>query len=170
MTAQSLSQERLKELLHYCPDSGIFTWLSATNKNKEWRIGMNAGNLDNGYIWIKINSVKYPASRLAFLYVTGSFPEFEVDHKDHTRNNNKWDNLRHVTRADNSKNQTIHRNNTSGFNGINWRKNRNRWLVRIAVNGKRIYIGMFVNIKDAVEARKQANITYNFHENHGANK
>src|SRR5579863_2482235 len=102
-----LTQERLKELLHYDPDTGLFTRLvtvAAFGAQK----GKIAGNVDKkfGYCLIRIDGRGYLAHRLAFLYMTDSIPE-EVDHRDLNRSNNKWINLRAARHVDNMRNQPI---------------------------------------------------------------
>ena len=152
-----ITQERLKELLHYCPDTGIFTYL------KEGKI---AGHNDSrGYITIRIGAAQLKAHRLAFLYITGSCPSQGTDHIDHNKKNNRWDNLREVSHAINQKNKGIAKNNTSGVNGVCWKGNR--WEAYIGDSGKYVYLGRFKNKEDAAAARKKADIDYGYHENHG---
>jgi len=160
-----LTQKELKKLLSYDPLTGIFTWeIGISNRIT---IGSTAGSLDSlGYHRIGIYSKLYTAHRLAFLYVLGKFPKGQVDHKDHNRSNNIWDNLREVTHQDNSKNHTLRNTNTSGTTGVELRANGG-WLARIMVDGKHIHLGVFDDIEDAIEARRKANIKYGFHKNHG---
>ena len=74
-----ITQKRLKELLHYCPDSGVFTRLKSTSNRV--KVGDIAGwKGKNGYIGINVGGVKERAHRLAFLYMTGDFPVFQTDH------------------------------------------------------------------------------------------
>ena len=166
MTAQILTQTRLKELLHYNPETGLFTRLIATcNRVK---VGDIAGCLrKDGYQLISVGDVRYLAHRLAFLYMTGEFPKDDMDHIDHIRDNNKWVNLRPVTRQENGKNQSVAKNNTSGCTGVCWDKERSKWLPQITVSGKPTYLGRFDNKADAVAAYQAASIKYGFHKNHG---
>jgi hypothetical protein len=76
----------------------------------------------NGYRHIGVLGKVYSAHRLAFLYMTGKFPLDEVDHKNHERSDNRWSNLREVTRLENSRNRSMHLNNKSGFSGVCWKK------------------------------------------------
>ena len=78
-----LTQERLKEVLHYDPETGIFMWLVAPNGRI--RVGMEAGSSHDGYIGIKVDRILYKAHRLAWFYMTGEWPANDVDHWD--RNN-----------------------------------------------------------------------------------
>ena len=116
-----LTQKRLKELLHYDPSTGIFTWLVALSKKV--KIGDIAGHIDSkGYRHIGVDCDVYRASRLAWLYMEGYFPEHEVDHEDRVRHNDRWKNLRHLTHSCNLKNRGVNSNNTSGITGVNWDK------------------------------------------------
>lgn len=167
---EELTQERLKQLLHYDPDTGVFTWIA--NVNRMARIGDVAGSVNKvyEYVYIQVLKKKYRAHRLAWLYVHGSFPKNEIDHIDHDRLNNRIDNLRDVTRQENKKNTSISSSNTSGFMGVCWDNSVEKWMVTISISGKRKTLGRFTNINDAIEARKAANIKYGYHENHGQAK
>lgn len=162
---QELTQSYLKSILDYNHEAGIFTW--KVSNNRKIRIGDVAGCVYNGYIRIKINNKKYQAHRLAWLYVHGKFPPEQIDHINHNRADNRIANLRSVSHQENHRNQSKTNNNTSGFVGINWHKQRNKWRAFITVDQKHIYLGLFTDINDAISARKQAEIDYNFHNNHG---
>ena len=167
MPSTILTQNRLKELLHYDPLTGIFTWISKPNQNI--LIGSEAGHVEKvaGYIRIAIDKRKYAAHRLAFLYMLGSFPQDQVDHINHNIIDNRWSNLRPATSITNCRNKSLSKYNTSGFNGVKWRKERNHWIAQIRVDGKLIYLGSSYNFDEAVAMRQAANIKYGFHPNHG---
>lgn len=166
LSMPKLTQERLKELLHYDQDAGIFTWI--TPPAYRHTAGQKAGSLTSqGYIFIGLDGVNYLAHRLAFLYILGRFPS-NTDHIDHDRTNNKWANLREVSNSENHKNRAMSKRNTSGFTGVQWVERHKRWMAKIKVNQKVIYLGYFKRIEDAIEARKKANVKYGFHKNHGA--
>jgi hypothetical protein len=65
------------------------------------------------------------------------------------------------------KNQRKCKNNTSGVTGVNWDKQTNKWRAEIMVNRKGIKLGRFTELQDAIQVRKQAEIDYGFHPNHG---
>ena len=123
--SKTLTQNRLKELLHYDPETGIFTWRVSRRGAKS---GSVAGVHDNGYIRIKIDYELYLAHRLTFLYMEGYFPEYHVDHKNRIRDDNRWSNLRHVSRQCNQRNASIAKDNTSGITGVCWHKNNKKWI------------------------------------------
>lgn len=178
-----ITQELLRELLHYDLDTGIFTWLPRdlrhfrTQKEAEaWNskfAGRRAGTMSfkkhcgKSYRDIGILRKKYSEHRLAFLYVTGNFPKNDVDHKSGDGCDNRWINLRDVTKFDNMKNTRLRNDNKSGHHGIDWDKKRNMWRARVKVNNVTIYIGRFDNIEDAVQSRNRASLNYGFHSNHG---
>ena len=158
-----MTQKYLKKLLSYNPSTGIFTWKI---RRRKIRIGNVAGGInDNGYIRIKIDYKLHRAHRLAWLYIYGYLPN-EMDHINHNRTDNRIENLREVTREENCKNRSIMLNNTSGITGVYWRKDRKKWQADIGFNGKQIFLGLFTDINEAKEVRKQAKIKYNFHPNH----
>lgn len=158
-----INQDRLKELLTYNPETGIFTWnVSRGGVTK----GDEAGQLTAyGYRAIRVDGTLVQAHRLAFMYMIGDIPDF-IDHEDHNRLNNKWDNLKETTRLQNQKNQKLRKDSVSGVTGVNPTRN-GKWQARIFVNGKSIQLGTFDEIGDAVQARLNANKEYGFHENHG---
>lgn len=101
-----LTQDKLKSLYHYDPDSGLFTQRGARGGRKN---GYIAGGKDkHGYFRISIDSKLYLSHRLAFLYMTGEMPAGNVDHKDGDPGNNKWNNLRICTQQQNIQNQIGH--------------------------------------------------------------
>ncbi len=159
-----ITQEYLKIILEYNPETGDFTWKQPTN-NSKMKVGDIAGCLHGGYRKIGIDGKIYLAHRLAWLYMTGSWPEFVIDHIEGTNisNFNKWDNLRHVTQIDNTrhkvKNGGIQVNNNTGYRGVSERKD-GKWVARISVNGKKIYLGYFKSAKDASIAYENARLKY----------
>ncbi len=168
MTAKILTQARLKELLHYNPDTGIFTWRANYSSRTK---GEPAGNVHHkGYVRIGIDMCSYFAHRLAFLYMLGDFPKHGTDHINHVKDDNRWVNLRDVSQKLNNKNITLPKNNTSGVVGVYWNKLRHKWQAYVIVNKKQIHLGLFNCITAATIARKTAEVKYDFHPNHGADK
>lgn len=158
-----ITQARLKEVLHYSSESGLFTWLDRSEMSALIRsrdAGRSITSLNVlGYVQIMVDGKNYLAHRLAFLYMTGSIPKL-VDHIDGNPSNNKWDNLRAATNQQNSQNSGKSKNNTSGYTGVCWDKNNNKWLVSIMVDRKSLFLGRFSELDDAIEARKVAEIKY----------
>ena len=167
MTTQILTQEFLKECLHYDSDTGIFTWrVRAANRLK---VGDVAGCIDSttGYIRIKVNGSMYAAHRVAWLYAHGNFPPEQIDHINGIRDDNRIKNLRAVSHQENGRNQSKPKDNKSGVVGVSWRKKDQKWQAQIYVNGKIKHLGHFADFVEAVTVRKQAEKRYGFHENHG---
>lgn len=167
---KELTQDRLKSLLNYNPATGEFTWL--VNQGTRGRVGDVAGGLWTGrsgksYFYIKIAGKTYSAHRLAWLYFYGEWPKDQIDHIDQNSLNNRLNNLRDVTHAQNQKNQKIPKNNNSGTIGVYFCRRDQRWETRIQVNRKSIYLGSFKLKEDAITARKEAEVKYGFHPNHG---
>ena len=153
-----LTVERLKEVLHYDPETGIWTWLKLTSTRSRIQIGSKAGCLDKdeGYIKIWIDNKGYKAHRLAWFYMTGEWPECEIDHKNTIRHDNRWDNLRKSSHGQNQHNRSRNRNNTSGYKGINFNKAANKWMVRVMLNKKSIYLGIYDTMEEAIKIRQLA--------------
>ena len=127
-----ITQEELKQKLHYNPETGVFTWLKSVGTVKS---GTKAGGLTKiGYVRIYINKKAYLAHRLAFFYMEGYWP-IEIDHKDLIKHNNAWDNLRQATRLDNVRNVGLRKDNTSGHKGVTWYSRYKQWIVVASVKG-----------------------------------
>lgn len=156
-----LTQERLKELLDYDPETGIFTRKVRTSNFIRVGAITKKAKKDTGYLMISVDNREYRAHRLAFLFMEGYFPENDVDHIDRNRVNNKWNNLREVSRTCNLRNKAIQRNNTSGVIGVSWHKRESKWRATIKTT-KHIHIGFFANLIDAAKARWEAEVKYNF--------
>ena len=146
------SQEKLKELFNYNPETGIFTW--KVNIGRKIKSGQIAGS-DKRYNVIKIDRSEYGSHRLAWMYMTGEDPgDLEVDHKDTDRLNNKWSNLRLATSAQNSHNTTKSVQSKTGCVGVD--KKGNKYRARIRVNNTRIHLGYFQTLEEASDAYKKA--------------
>jgi len=161
-----MTQKELKQLLHYNPDTGIFTRLIRMGKY-DAGTECTAKHTKHDYITITLNQVRYQAHRLAFLYMTGKFPPAQVDHINRIRNDNRWCNLRLINKEGNAKNSKKRTDNTSKICGVNLYKRTGRWTAYINHNKKRIHLGTFKTKDEAIKARKEAEIKYNYHPNHG---
>lgn len=163
----TITQDNLKSILHYNPETGVFTRLK--NSRRSDLLNKPAGSINKGYVMIKINRVRYSAHRLAWLYMTGALPSSHVDHINHVRNDNRFTNLRLVDSTDNNRNQSFQPRNSSGITGVVWDKNNNKWIAKVTVNNKTINLGRYADKQEAAKARKEAEIKYGFHPNHGKN-
>lgn len=167
-----ITQERLKELLHYNPETGAFTCLVSRGSVKAGSIPGGSFKVIGGksYRALCIDDTRYLEHRLAWLYMHGHFPVYEIDHINGDGIDNRLCNLRSVTRLENRKNRRLQSNNTSGTNGVLWNKAARKWLAKITVDSKITHLGSFEDINDAIEARKEAEIKYGFHINHGESR
>ena len=157
--ANELTAEKLRELLHYEPETGIFTRkVSTSNRVK---IGDAAGSLDgHGYLQIRVQSRPHKAHRLAWLYTYGVWPKEQIDHINRNRLDNRIANLREVSHKQNQQNRSKPSNNTSGHPGVVWNKQRSKWQARIRHNYKQIHLGYFSILEEAIAARKAGEKLY----------
>lgn len=154
MKHPELTRRRLKELLDYDPETGSVTW--RTNRVAS-RIGRPAGHVDGrGYTDIVLDGRHHYAHRLAYLWMTGRWPEHCIDHRDGNPRNNSWDNIRPATVNQNCWNAGIARNNTSGVTGV-WLDNRSgKWVAQICRYRQRYCLGSYDTIEEAAAVRRAA--------------
>lgn len=151
MSKSDFTVSRLKEVLHYDPETGHFAWKIMLSKRM--KIGSRAGTVsDRGYLKIAIDGVLYRAHRLAWLYTYGAWPSKEIDHINRIRLDNRIENLRDVPSEINQRNRTISmKNNRNRMTGVTATSN-GRFQANIKISGKRICLGTF----DAEEKAHQA--------------
>ena len=133
-----LTQEQLKECLHYDPETGVFTRVGPKTHNA-------AGGYVNavGYVVISVLGRQHLAHRLAVLYMTGAWPQNQVDHRNTIRHDNRWGNLRPCTPQINQQNlRTAQRNNRQGLLGVTENHNirgSKKFVAQLMRDGKRIH-------------------------------
>lgn len=171
-----ISQEIVREFLDYDSDTGKLTW---KERARRWFKSDKSCHTWNtrfakkeaftvssyGYFRIRILGKAYQLHRVIWLYQTGEWPKEQVDHINHNRADNRWFNLREASNQENGKNRTRQRNNSSGYTGVGW--DRQKWYSKIVINKKYIFLGYFDLLENAVRARKEAEVKYGFSENHG---
>lgn len=153
MTNDILTQEQLKEKLHYCPLSGIFTWNISPSNN------VNPGDVCkskavSGYRIVSINSKSYLQHRLAWLYMTGRWPVNFIDHINRIPDDNRWNNLREASQKENCMNITLSIKNTSGFKGVHLSKKKNIWVATVSINNKTKFIGSSKDLQKVIKMRE----------------
>lgn len=152
----SLTQSKLRQALHYCKDTGVFT--RAVTVGGRWIAGSVVGTKNSsGYIQIRVGGERHLAHRLAFLYVNGVWPIGEIDHIDGTKDNNAIGNLRDVNRSENMQNQVKAQTRTNGrLLGAHYQARSKRWLAQIVLDGKLTHIGSFATPEQAHQAYIEA--------------
>jgi hypothetical protein len=114
-----LTQSRLKEILKYSPDTGEFVHLVQKKGGRGIKPGDVAGDFCSyGYRRIGIDGKRYRACRLAWLYMTGEWPEKHVDHVNGIRSDDRWENLRSASIRQNAFNRGVSQRNSVGIKGV----------------------------------------------------
>jgi len=150
-----ITQERLKELLNYDPETGVFTW--KVQKSNSIKVDDVAGGIsNNGYLTIQIDRKAYLLHRLVWLYMCGDFPETDLDHINGIKSDNRLANLRAVTDSQNNMNRGIPRNNNSGVKGVHLDSRTKKWKSYIKVDGITYHLGYFTSFEQATSMRRGA--------------
>jgi hypothetical protein len=148
----TLALNDLHQALDYEPVSGKFYWKVERNAyGGKTKAGDAAGHTaKNGYVLIGVNGRVYRAHRLAWFYVHGKWPGSAIDHIDGNKANNSIGNLREVTLAQNAQNMhKAHRDSACGLLGVERHTQCDRYSARIAIGGKRRYLGLFKTPQEA---------------------
>ncbi len=154
-----IDQQTVKNLFYYDAESGRLLWRKGNGRNvKPWQEAKSPNG--HGYYTAKIKGKSYLAHRLAWLYVHGSLPNGDLDHKNRIRNDNRLCNLRQVSRTDNCQNISVPSHNKSGHIGVSWIKSHQAWTVYIKVDKKNKWLGYFKDLDEAVAARKAGEAKY----------
>nr|WP_275448476.1 HNH endonuclease [Mesorhizobium sp. IRAMC:0171] len=155
-----MTQQRLKDVMHYDPETGLFTWrVTLSNRAKA---GTTVGSDDGrGYIVIRLDKRRYYAHRLAFLYMTGEWPPHLVDHEDLNPSNNRWKNIRPATFRQNMCNQSLRSDNSLKLKGV-YEQQAGKFIATIHLGGrKKKHLGTFADPQMAHDAYiKAANDTF----------
>jgi hypothetical protein len=154
-----ITQRRLRDLLSYDPETGIFRWRVSRGKAKS---GAVAGSINKstGYRIIMLFGRRYKAHRLAWFYMKGEWPVDKIDHRNTIRNDNRFKNLREATAAGNQHNSGRRRNNRSGYKGVDFKAGCGKWRAAITVNSRQMHLGYFTDIDAAAAAYAAAAAQY----------
>lgn len=143
----------VRAALDYDEAAGTFRWKHRASATAQWNgkfSGRPAGTInDRGYLIICLDGVDCRAHRLAWAIKTGQWPEGEIDHRDQNKANNRWDNLRPATHAQNNYNKGPQSNNKSGFKGVSYSRTARQWVAMIMANGEHIVVGKAPTAEEA---------------------
>ena len=145
-----LTQTRLMQVFDYNPETGVFT-----RKLKQTGIkqGSVSGSLSTqGYLVTSVDGKLYSCHRLAWLYVTGNWPDYQIDHINGCRSDNRIANLRDLKKEINIQNQRRAQKSNKSTQVLGTFKNGKKFAARIAHNGKKLYLGTFTTLEEASAA------------------
>jgi HNH endonuclease/AP2 domain len=139
-----ITATRLREILHYDPESGELRWLISPRSGQYRRFGGRPQftGISRHQDW----RAHVRRHRLAFLWMEGRWPMEEIDHANGDKTDNRWSNLREATQSQNTTNARTSIRNTSGYRGVSMDRSKPRqkkWRATIEVDGRTISLGYF---------------------------
>ncbi len=162
-----LTPKNIKDIFDYDHETGLLRW--KINRGRNIKLGSVTGSVNSeGYLQSTFCGKKYKTHRLIFTWVNGRWPKAEIDHANGIRTDNRISNLREVSRSENRKNLRLIKTNTSGYIGVSWNKDCHKWRATIQADNKKIHLGYFIHLSNAIQVRKTASVKYGFHKNHGS--
>ena len=166
---KDLTVELVKQVLNYDPNTGNLTWASSLH-SKRMLSGQRAGSLikGTGYRQVTFMGSTYKEHRLIWFMQTGEWPKGEIDHINQIRSDNRWANLREVSKAENARNRGRNPHSKVGEVGIWYNKRTFKYVAEITYNGKKVFQKSYDNVEDAIRERKAKAIELGFHDNHGS--
>lgn len=154
-----ISLNELRAQFLYDPETGLWIWKSINKYMPPERLGSRAGYRHHSGRWVlKVGDKGINAARIAYFYMTGQWPSVDVDHKNGDVADDRWENLRLATRAQNNRNVGKKSRNRSGVKGVSWHAATGKWISRITVNYKQIHLGVFDDFEEAVRVYREASI------------
>lgn len=160
------SIKRLRECFHVDYETGLLMWLErplshftseeSQRQNNTRCAGLIAGHkTEKGYIRLSVDGTSIRAHRAVFALVHGRWPDGEIDHINGIRDDNRPQNLRECTGAENRRN-TYKARGRSGVVGVSWSESARKWNARVRANGKSLSIGYYDTLEAAAHARHLA--------------
>lgn len=159
MAGTDLTVQRLREILEYDPETGLFT--NKVKRNRNTKVGSVAGGVySNGYRGLLIGRVRYRENRLAWFYVHGVWPVGQIDHINHDRADNRISNLRDVTASENIRNTVRNsvKESKSASGRVGVKRCHGGWQAVITINRKEIYLGWSKDLQTAISYRERGEI------------
>lgn len=167
---REIDVELLRKLVRYEPNTGKLFWRERNAADVEYKTKVGTFNARYagkeitkktlGYIAtsVFVNGIAVPlrGHRMAWAIHTGAWPVGTVDHINGIKDDNRFENLRVASNAENCRNKGLIRTNTSGHKGVSYQPHNGKWRAQIKANYKSYYLGMFPTVEEAVAAYEDA--------------
>ena len=147
---RELTYEELHRLLTYHPNTGLFTW------NVSWsaaKPGQTAGNTCRirGCVQIQLLGRNYMAHRLAWFWMTGSWPSKMIDHINRVPSDNRWANLREAENWQNVANSTARQSKIGLPRGVTLTRT-GKFSAKLWRRGRYVCLGTYTTAEEARSA------------------
>jgi hypothetical protein len=151
---KTITYAEAAKVISYDLDTGEFVRLVGSGKGAK-KGTITKGSLDksNGYLCLCVCGVQLYAHRLAWFLTHGDWPTQTIDHINRDKTDNRLQNLRDVSYADNNVNMGPRSHNTSGLEGVSWHAKARKWMAQIRRSGRYYYLGLFESTEDAKDLR-----------------
>lgn len=164
----TIDQDFLLDYYNYDEETGLLFH----KKNRTLQGTVAGTKSSSGYRHVSLKGKFFQEHHIIWCMINGYFPptDAEIDHENHIRDDNRIKNLRITSKTGNMQNMSKTKANTSGITGVYYdgrERIKNKWYAQIVVDKKLVSLGNFFTKEEAIQARHDAEIKYNFHKNHG---
>ena len=152
---KKLTAAMVRRIFSYDPETGSLTWREKSHPMSNQVVGREAGCRRNkGYRFVGVGKRRYFCHRVIWLWMTGSWPLNQLDHRDGDGGNNRWANLREATQAENNENLKCFVTSRTGYPGIRYRPEMDKFQVRVTKAGVTHHLGSFKSLDEAIAVRR----------------
>lgn len=142
----------IRQYFHYSPETGELRWRIGSRRRPAGELAGTAAEKEKGRINVGFRGKTYKAHILVWVCQTGEWPTHQIDHINEDPSDNRWENIRAATKAQNMQNITRIKSNTSGHKGVGFHRPTAKWRATIRGDGVQYHLGLFETVGEAVDA------------------
>lgn len=152
-----MDKDKLRRTFYY--EDGVLYWNISKQRIRKYSVARCVS--EDGYVLIRLDRKLYRRNRLVWIYHNGNIKDgYVIDHIDGDTSNDDINNLQCITNAENTRKQKLSKANSSGYRGVSFKKDRNKYRASIRYNGKDINLGHYDNAETAALEYDKAAYNY----------